>query len=246
MAYAASRTDVFAPTEFRIGQVLSKTLAVFFQNIVLFSLIAGAVSLPAIIYSEFVSPNPQTQGAAALIGFALAFFLAPLGTAIILHAAFQSMRGRPVRLAESTSRGLARFLSLLGVMILQTLGVGLGMILLIVPGLILMVMWYVAVPATVVEQIGPVSSLGRSRQLTKGFRWKLFGLLLLALLLSAIGGGAIAFVTYYGSHTIQAVTQAIWSGLSGGFSSVLIAVTYYYLRVAKEGVDIDQIAAVFD
>jgi uncharacterized membrane protein len=169
-----------------------------------------------------------------------------LGTAIILHAAFQSMRGRPVRLAESASQGLARFLSLLGVMILQTLGVALGAMLLLIPGLILLVMWYVAVPSTVVEQTGPIQSLGRSRQLTKGFRWKLFGLLLVTMLISGIGGGLIAFVTYYGSHPVQVVTQVIWGGVAGGFSSVLIAVTYYYLRVAKEGVDIDQIATVFD
>jgi hypothetical protein len=156
------------------------------------------------------------------------------------------MRGRPVRLAESTSRGLARFLSLLGVMILQALGVGFGALFFLIPGFILMVMWYVAVPTTVVEQLGPIRSLGRSRQLTKGFRWKLFGLLLLTLVISLIGGSCIAFVARYGSPPVQAVTQAIWSGVSGGFSSVLIAVTYYYLRVAKEGVDIDQIAAVFD
>jgi hypothetical protein len=38
----------------------------------------------------------------------------------------------------------------------------------------------------------------------------------------------------------------IWQGVAGGFGAVLVAVAYYYLRVAKEGVDVDQIASVFD
>jgi hypothetical protein len=32
----------------------------------------------------------------------------------------------------------------------------------------------------------------------------------------------------------------------GSFDGVLVSVFYYELRVAKEGVDIDQIASVFD
>jgi hypothetical protein len=38
----------------------------------------------------------------------------------------------------------------------------------------------------------------------------------------------------------------IWTGIAGAFAGVVITVTYYDLRVIKEGVDIDQIAAVFD
>jgi hypothetical protein len=38
----------------------------------------------------------------------------------------------------------------------------------------------------------------------------------------------------------------IWHGLTQAFGSVLIVVAYYYLRVAKEGMDIEGIAAVFD
>ena len=39
----------------------------------------------------------------------------------------------------------------------------LGFILLIVPGLILFTMWFVATPACVVERLGPMRSLGAAR-----------------------------------------------------------------------------------
>ena len=132
-------------------------------------------------------------------------------------------------------------------MFLSTLGMMLGMLLLIVPGLILMTMWYVAVPACVVEGTGPVRSLGRSRELTAGYRWKMFGLILLVIVISVIGSMVVTLpAVFLAGIWGQLAVQLVWAGLSGGFGSVLIAVAYYYLRVAKEGVDVDQIASVFD
>jgi hypothetical protein len=235
-------------SEFRIGQVISKSLSVFFQNIATFTLIAAAVSLPFVIVFAMGQDGPsEGKAVQTILGFVLVIVLSPLATAVVLYAAFQHMRGRPVRLAESLSHGLARFLPLVGLIILQTLGLMVGLTLLFIPGLILLTMWYVAVPACVVEKTGPIRSLARSRQLTKGFRWKLFVLLLLTSVLGPIGS---ALLTVAGNLLAgawgQMAAHILWAGLSGGFGSVLIAVTYYYLRVAKEGVDIEQIAAVFD
>ena len=53
-------------------------------------------------------------------------------------------------------------------MLVMTLGILVGLMLLIVPGLILMVMWYVAVPVCVVERAGPIGSLGRSQRAHQG------------------------------------------------------------------------------
>jgi hypothetical protein len=38
----------------------------------------------------------------------------------------------------------------------------------------------------------------------------------------------------------------IWNGVWGAFYAIFVVVTYHDLRVAKEGVDVHQIAAVFD
>jgi hypothetical protein len=42
------------------------------------------------------------------------------------------------------------------------------------------------------------------------------------------------------------VALLLWISVYGPFNAVLTAVTYHDLRVAKEGIDTDQIAAVFD
>ena len=46
--------------------------------------------------------------------------------------------------------------------------------------------------------------------------------------------------------TIGLVGKLIWNALYGAFDAILVVVTYHDLRVAKEGVDTDHIAAVFE
>ncbi len=237
-----------AQREFRIGKVLSRAFSIFSAHFVTFSMVSGFVWLPVAMVG-FLNQGTAAdqQGFVGLVTLIVALFVQPLATAIILYAAFQHMRGLPVRLGESISRGLSRFLPLLGLMLLSTLGVGLGLALFIIPGIILMVMWYVAVPVCVVERGGPVSSLGRSQELTKGHRWKLFGLYILIFLASLIGGSLLpvgAAAVAGGAGAL--IAQVIWQGIAQAFGSVLIVVAYHDLRVAKEGIDIERIAVVFD
>jgi hypothetical protein len=42
------------------------------------------------------------------------------------------------------------------------------------------------------------------------------------------------------------VAVVVWNTLTVSFSNILAVVTYHELRVVKEGVDTDQIAAVFE
>jgi uncharacterized membrane protein len=112
---------------------------------------------------------------------------------------------------------------------------------------ILAVMWFVSTPACVVEQLGPLASMARSSELTKGHRWKIFGMLLLVLIGAAIIGGVIgAALGLTGSSTLVTLGTLVWTGIWGALYAIFVVVTYHDLRVAKEGTDVHQIAAVFD
>ena len=164
----------------------------------------------------------------------------------MLYGAFEDMRGRPVDLMRSFQHASRRFLPVIGVAFLTTLLVGLAGLLLIIPGLILFKAWYVAIPACVVERLGPWTSLQRSAALTKGNRWKVARLIIVLAVITGIGEGLVAAVTAEAGMTIGLVANLIWSALVRAFSAILGVVIYHDLRVAKEGVDTDQIAAVFD
>jgi hypothetical protein len=50
----------------------------------------------------------------------------------------------------------------------------------------------------------------------------------------------------FGGSIPALIGQLIWNGIWGSFFAIAVVVSYRDLRSAKEGIDIDQIAAVFD
>jgi hypothetical protein len=213
----------FAESDFRIGPVLTRTATVLSQHFLIFFGIGVIANVPSVLIgqsSESVAANPTGQGAVFLIvGGVLAFVLSMLSQAVMVHAAFQAMRMRPVSFGES----------------------------LIVPGLILVTMWFVSTPACVVERTGPWTSLKRSAALTKGHRWKIFGLMILLVIVSLIVAGLLQLVLpQFGSTILVLLGTLLWGALWTSYYSIAVVMTYHDLRVAKEGIDIEQIASVFD
>ncbi|MCB1443925.1 MAG: DUF975 family protein [Methyloceanibacter sp.] len=71
--------------------------------------------------------------------------------------------------------------------VLASLAVGIGLVLLIVPGLIAMVLFMFATLLVIDRGLGPVEAMQESMRLTKGYRWPLFGLILLLALVIFVG-----------------------------------------------------------
>jgi hypothetical protein len=242
----------FAESDFRIGPVITRTARILSQHFLIFFLIGVVANLPSVLLGQggelAASPTATTQGTILLIvGGLLSFVLSMISQAVMVHAAFQAMRMRPVSLGESLKVGLARVVPVFLVAILMGLLGGLAFLALIVPGFIVMTMWFVSTPACVVERTGPWTSMKRSAALTKGHRWKVFGLLLLLVLLSAIVAGLLQVVLMQVGSTILVILGTLlWGALWTAYYSIAVVMTYHDLRVAKEGIDIEQIASVFD
>src|ERR1044072_5865758 len=60
---------------------------------------------------------------------------------------------------------------LIAVSLLAGIGIGIGLVLLIVPGLVLLTFWSVAAPVVVIERPGVIGALGRSVELVRGYAW---------------------------------------------------------------------------
>jgi hypothetical protein len=243
----------FAESDFRVGRVLGRTATIYSRNFVIFFLIALVASTPGVLLIQrnvdtIAGGNPPAGTLIMLgIGVVLSMVLGMISQAVMVHAAFQAMRLRPVSLGESLKVGLARVISVILLAILMGLLMGLGFVLLLVPGLILMTMWFVGVPPCVVERTGPWTSLKRSAALTKGHRWKIFGIILLLGIISIAVSQLIELAfSVLGNDILLTLGRLFWGALYGAYSAIVVVVTYHDLRVAKEGVDIEQIAAVFD
>src|SRR4029078_4303749 len=66
-------------------------------------------------------------------------------------------------------------LPLVGLAIVAGIGIAIGCVLIIIPGLILLTIWAVAAPVMVIEHPGVFAALGRSRDLVRGYGWPAVG-----------------------------------------------------------------------
>jgi hypothetical protein len=241
--------------------------------------------------SPVTAANPLQNAGAGGFTLLLTIVFWLLSQAIVVYGVFQGMRGRPIRLADCLKVGLRRFFSLIGLAtcvgiamlvymvfwafaivwlasLPQTfqmkLAVVLATVLLLLPLIGLFLTWFVATPACVVERLGPFRSMGRSRALTKGHRWKIFGLILAVLIPALIVAAVITAVMaklgigvnlrigvfFDLNKSLNSmpgqIVSLIWTATWTAFYAVLVTVVYHDLRVAKEGVDTEQIAAVFE
>ena len=101
-----------------------------------------------------------------------------------------------------------------------------------------------------VENTGVLEAFSRSTFLTTGDRWKIFGLVVLSFLVSMGLSLVLALVESVlfsaGMSYAPLIINLSFQAAYIAFSAVLIAVVYHDLRVAKEGLGSDEIAAVFD
>jgi hypothetical protein len=251
-----SDASINAGGDFRVGDVLSRAWNIFSGNLAFFLGITSLIYLAIIVAVGgfvaifFLAGASADVGWLAGIGIFLAVILFlslnTIAEAVLLFGAFQVLRGQSIRVGEALQRAFARFFPLIGLGILWSLGIMIGMVLLIVPGVILLCMWAVAVPACVVEGLGPTASMSRSADLSKGYRWKILGLLLLLGVINAVGGKLIEVILGLAGDWLSSIGSLIWFVAWNAYWNCVLIMIYHDLRVAKEGIDTEQIASVFD
>jgi hypothetical protein len=252
-------TTTAKPPRISVGAVFRRAFEVFFSDFGKFFLLALLAWLPVLLVSFIVGFRYAALGSAEFAGPPGAFELAGvlvliiagacflLSQAVILYGAVEQMRDKSFALGDSLKHGLARFFPVLGVYILVMVAILVGLVLLVVPGIILGMMLFVSLPVCIVEKLGPYQSLKRSAELTKGNRWRIFGVALLLYLGNAIGQAILRFALFASAGATAAALGAfLWSVAFGAASAVVVAVVYHDLRVARDGIDIDGIAAAFD
>jgi hypothetical protein len=75
--------------------------------------------------------------------------------------------------------------------VLAAIGIGIGLVLLIVPGLYLLTIWSMLIPVIVIEGRSAGEALTRSREVVRGNGWNVLGLVIITFLLVAIASTII-------------------------------------------------------
>ncbi len=114
--------------------------------------------------------------------------------------------------------------------IVAGLGVLVGLLLLIVPGLVLLTVWSVAAPVVVLERPPALAALGRSRALVRGHGWQVFGVLLVLDVLVAVAVGALSIAAEAAGTGAGIVVTVVLGVLAAPLSALAAAVLYFELR----------------
>ncbi len=236
-------------TDFRLGHVFVQTLSILRRHAAPFLLLYVVAGLLLNVPVTFTNDDSPAADVALAMGISQALYIVfnVFAGAAVVDVAIGDMRGRPVGMSKALRVALRRFFpALVATMAVVGLAI-LGLALMIVPAAIVVSMFFVVVPVCVVEGLGPVQSMRRSAELTKGFRWRIFALWFAILMTEIIVQMELdQAIRPFGYFALVLASQVLWDVIVGAFAAVATAVTYRDLRVAKEGVDTDQVATVFD
>jgi len=117
--------------------------------------------------------------------------------------------------------------------ILAAIGIGIGFVLIIVPGLILLTFWSLIVPEIVIGGAGALESFGRSWRTVRGYAWNVFGtyiLVFLILVAAQIVLSLILLALPYGWRSF--ISNLVSGALVAPFLATVVTLIYYRLTAA--------------
>jgi hypothetical protein len=246
-----------------VGELVSRSFSVWWSHLFKFGALTLLVIVPPIGlviaagYAAIGAATGDPQALAAgwrgpvLMGIA-AFTVTLLGMVVqmgaLTYGAVQHLAGRPVRFGPMLAAGFRRALPLVGVGSLACAMVMAGVLLFIVPGIIVAIAVGVAIPAVVVEKIGPVAAIRRSFDLTRDHRFTLFlTSLVVGLAVSAANMAMQLAVVVLGElGTVAALFGSVLYLLVAALPMLVPAVAYHELRAAKEGIVTEELVKVFE
>jgi hypothetical protein len=121
--------------------------------------------------------------------------------------------------------------------ILAGIGIAIGLILLIVPGLFLLTIWSMLVAVIVIEGKSAGEAFGRSREIVRGHGWAVFGLIIVTFVIVAVASGVISllfaplpefFDTWLGSLVAHSLTVP--------FAAAALTTAYFQLTAPAPAV----------
>lgn len=246
------------PTAFEVGRVVAAAAGTLNRNAGSMAALTIVLAVLPGLASAFIFGPTLTalmeQPSSAM--FASPIYWLSSATGIVANCLFYAavtymtvvdLDGREPEFAATIVAALRCAVPLVAQYILAALGIAVGLLLLVVPGLILLSMWSVAGAPLVVERAGIVASLGRSRALTKGSRGRIFGIFFVYIFASSVVSALLArLVDLLG---MPAPALAVMDTLVGAAGTLIFFVVtgaiYVELRTLKEGASTTKLAAIF-
>ena len=117
--------------------------------------------------------------------------------------------------------------------ILASIGIAIGLALIIVPGLVLLTFWSLIEPHIVIGGSGALESFGRSWRTVRGYAWNVFGTFVLVFLILIAGEIVIsAILLALPSAWRNFISNVVTGTLVAPFLAIVVTLMYYRLTAA--------------
>jgi len=252
------------------GELLDKTFTLYRQNFLLFFGIAvlpqlGLFILVTLMNSfAFSGSQPQNVAAAASVGIAALITLlvylvgAVIGAGVMQAATTFAVSSLYLEEPTGVKAAYARVKGMVGKSVHVVLEVGVrivvGFMLFIIPGIIMLRRYSLAIPAAVLEKITTKEALKRSKHLSEGAGGRV--LLVYVLMLALIWGVSFGLTWLlallfskevlrqtFVAQTLQQFVSFLVGAAVGPVMTIAFALLYYDQRVRKEAFDIEHMIA---
>jgi hypothetical protein len=212
-----------------IGGVLAEGLAIYRRLAGRSILVAGVIFLVVSLADAFAVSSGTAS--ARLVSLALGLIGGLLVQGALVEIVRDLHESRPVaRVPEYYARTRGRLGTLVGASIMYGLGVLLGFLAFIVPGLIAIARWSLVVPLVMIERLGWREAFRRSSELVRGQTGRVLALIVIANVLTSVATLAV--------RALFGATSTFWSVWIGGtvagalvvpFEAHVLTALYYRL-----------------
>lgn len=246
-----------------VSRIVDRTFTLYKQNFLRFITIVAVIQVPlalvSLVWLAILSRGVEetTSAITATVASFVSIFISLVGNALCQGALARSISdaylGKELTVEQTFRAVLPKLMTLIGASLLVGLVVGLGFMLLVVPGVIFGLWFFVTTPSIVVENQGITAGMSRSKALASGNLGKVFAVGLLAVAITWIISFPIGFVGGFISRLLFSESFMLtlffnqFAGLIGQVLATPIAsaaavLLYYDLRIRKEGFDLQMLA----
>jgi len=215
-----------------LSGVLGEAWALYRRHFAHFILISFVINLVIAAITALLAWGAGTVG--AFIGLIFSLFGTFLLQAALVKAVQDVRDGRvDLDLGQTVSAALPFVGSVALASILASIAIGIGFLLIIIPGLILLTFWSLIVPWIVLGGAGTFESFGRSWRTVSGWAWRVFGTYVLVFLILIVGDIVVSLILSalpYGWRSF--ISNLVVNSLVAPFIAAVVTLIYYRLTAA--------------
>jgi hypothetical protein len=221
-----TRIDLNSPRT--IGQILGAALRLYARLPFLFMFLAAIVVVPyevvvALLTHGKAGLSLSSEAVLLLVGLAL---INPCVAALQVQALVSIGAGDRLDLADVIRRGLVVLPVVAAADIVAGIGIAIGALIFVIPGVILAIRWAVVAPVAALERTDWPTALRRSGQLARHNYWRILGILVVVAVVNELPAGLTRSPSSLGT-TIAAIVVAT---IVHSFITLIVNILYFDLR----------------